>query len=136
LDDVSLCTGDTLFFSDEDSPCQPNLDLLVTGDIVTVTAIDEQGCEISSTFIWSDVNALSEAETSLLIYPNPSTGDLTLVGFALKSRIKIRDVAGKIVWTPTVPNSSNMLISLGHLPAGWYFVETDGLQLPIILMPH
>ena len=27
-------------------------------------------------------------------------------------------------------------IALGHLPAGWYFLEADGKRTPFILLPH
>ena len=136
LFDVNLCNGDTLPFLDEDNPCQPNLELLVPGDIVTAAVFDEQGCEASATFIWTLTNGVDQNEIVIRAFPNPSSGEVTLTGLPSDAFLTIRNAAGKSVWDRTTLNHSTLQVSLNHLKAGWYFIETDGVRIPIILLPH
>jgi hypothetical protein len=136
LYDVNLCTGDTLEFSNEDNPCQSNLDLLVPGDTITVTVIDEQGCEAVSNFIWTVENSIVSHENPLRLFPNPSHGEISLTGLSLDATVIIRNAAGACVWTRNNREHSIQSIALGHLPAGWYFLEADGKRTPFILLPH
>jgi len=137
LDDVNLCEGDTLVFFDEESPCQSNLDLLVLGDVVTLTVIDEQGCEASETFTWTAINQVDYTHRSpIRVFPNPSKGEINLAGLPLDASITILNAAGQSVWNQTTTGRSALSISLHHLPAGWYFLEADGKRTPFILLPH
>ena len=54
LYDVNLCTGDTLgiFKRRQPMPIQPRPTWSL-GDTITVTVIDEQGCEACPNFIWT-----------------------------------------------------------------------------------
>lgn len=136
LDDVALCAGDTLQFSDPDSFCAANLALLVPGDIITVTAYDEQGCETSSTFVWTLETGITENAPRLGVFPNPNQGNFALVGAIPHSHITIRNSTGQTVWKSNAFDEAELRISLEHLPSGWYFVETDGAHMPIIITPH
>jgi len=136
LYDVNLCTGDTLEFSNDDNPCQSNLDLLVPGDTITVTVIDEQGCEAVSNFIWTVENSIVNHENPLRLFPNPSHGNISLTGLSTDATVVIRNAAGACVWNRNNRENSIQSIALGHLPAGWYFLEADGKRTPFILLPH
>ena len=136
LYDVNLCTGDTLEFSNEDNPCQSNLDLLVPGDTITVTVIDEQGCEGLSHFIWTEENSIGNHENTLRLFPNPSHGDISLTGLSTNATVIIRNAAGGCVWKRNNRANPIQSIALGHLPAGWYFLEASGKRTPFILLPH
>ena len=137
LFDVDLCVGDTLYFLDEESPCQSNLDLLEAGDIVTLTVFDEQGCEASATFTWTAINAINNPDKpELRAFPNPSSGEITLIGLPLNASVTMLNAAGQSVWDQQTLSRPVMNISMHHLSAGWYFIESAGRRIPIILMPH
>jgi hypothetical protein len=137
LFDVELCVGDTLYFLDEESPCQSNLDLLEAGDIVTLTVSDEQGCEASATFTWTAINAINNPDKpEVRAFPNPSSGEITLIGLPLNASVTMLNAAGQSVWDQQTLSRPVMNISMHHLPAGWYFIESAGRRIPIILMPH
>ena len=58
-----------------------------------------------------------EKEQNILLYPNPTTGELQVTSYELQvTGIEIFDVYGKKL-------SSNHLINISHLPAGAYFVK-------------
>jgi len=137
LFDVNLCDTDTLFFLDEESPCQSNLDLLVSGDIVTLTVIDQQGCEASTTFTWTEITRVSNVDEPVMrAFPNPSSGAITLTGLPLNATVHVLNASGRHVFNHSTLSNSVLHISIDHLPAGWYFIESAGQRIPIILMPH
>jgi len=62
---------------------------------------------------------------SLQIYPNPTTGELTITNYELEiTGIEILDMAGRKVSSHhLIASSSNHLINISHLSAGIYFVK-------------
>lgn len=71
-------------------------------------------------------NSLLVAETKnniISIYPNPSTGGLTIDAESPFTAIEVFDVLGKKVWGKTNTNSQHTQIELTHLAAGTYTLK-------------
>jgi len=63
------------------------------------------------------------------IFPNPTTGQITVMGDALFTSIRIVDILGAVNGTFQV-NSDQSSINLSDLPDGVYFVEVfNGQEL-------
>jgi hypothetical protein len=69
-------------------------------------------------------------------FPNPSSGAITLTGLPLDATVHVLNASGRHVFNHSTLSNSVLHISIDHLPAGWYFIESAGQRIPIILMPH
>jgi hypothetical protein len=62
--------------------------------------------------------------TSIEVYPNPTTGELTITNYELGiTSIEIFDIYGRNLSNHLITSSSNHLINIAHFPAGIYFVK-------------
>jgi hypothetical protein len=90
------------------------------GDILLVTSAD--GFRMA--YYTIDVivlNSYTTDFTSVNIFPNPSAGMITVSGIPAKSRISVKDVAGRNI-IQTIPNKNTVQISLENQPPGIYFI--------------
>ena len=60
-------------------------------------------------------------QTPFTLYPNPTTGKLTIEGISGDVQIYLHDFVGKSVFTSSLTSSRNT-IDLSHLPSGMYVV--------------
>ena len=62
---------------------------------------------------------------SLRVYPNPTTGELTITNYELGiTSIEIFDIYGRnLLSNHLITSSSSHLINIAHFPAGVYFVK-------------
>lgn len=72
-------------------------------------------------------NSIEEAglQTSISVYPNPSSGIVTFSAPVTIKRIEVTDVTGKVVYRAE-PAIEKVAIDLGSNAAGVYFYEVDG----------
>ena len=69
----------------------------------------------------STKNSLAE---QLIVYPNPSTYELIISNYQfIIKEIEVSNVLGQIVLHPIISSSSNLLINVGNLPSGIYFLK-------------
>jgi len=86
----------------------------------------------------SDVPNSFIRKENFLIYPNPTSGLLTLsfeVVHETNTNLSIRNIIGKTVWQETIPliyGSMQMTIDLDGLPAGIYFISFETNKQRII----
>lgn len=73
-----------------------------------------------------DIREMTEAETGIVLYPNPSSGQFTLEvlkPFKAGTTAVIRDVSGREMKSISVPSNSNTIkFELDGTPAGMYFL--------------
>lgn len=83
----------------------------------------------------NDETAITEAiqeSTSLKIYPNPTTGKLTINNGELPIKdIEILDIFGKNVGARPFLSTENRM-DISHLPTGIYFLRVDGKMIKVI----
>jgi hypothetical protein len=74
-------------------------------------------------------NILPLEESGIKLFPNPTTGELTVEwkeGAPKDTRLFITDLDGRRIRTFTVPSDAKYInISLGDLPAGLYFMKVQ-----------
>ena len=63
--------------------------------------------------------------TSLLIYPNPTNGNVTIVTSG-GDELLLYDLTGKLVTTYTMPTQTDLTISTQELASGIYFLQLKG----------
>ncbi len=99
----------------------------------SVTITDANGCEASSqVFAFAGFSWNKQAKSKVLIYPNPSTGSITLSGLPdVEQPAIIRNPLGQIVWQGSVLNNRN--INLDHLASGSYLLEVNSTQIRLII---
>ncbi|WP_205503609.1 T9SS type A sorting domain-containing protein [Rufibacter psychrotolerans] len=63
-------------------------------------------------------------ESSLVVYPNPATSEITVVGSTLAkgARVLLYNVSGQLVLDQLLPEQRHTL-SVGHLPKGLYMLQ-------------
>jgi hypothetical protein len=97
-----------------------NRGILAVGDCVVVTSANSftQVVYIISILI-DDVNTFTNS--SISIYPNPTSGIFNVIGIPAGSKIVIRSVLGQNLFETFVGND-NLQLSLEDQPAGIYFI--------------
>lgn len=68
-----------------------------------------------------------ERNNFIKMYPNPSSGSITIEGFVVnaRSRYTLRDATGKIILSGTVPEG-NQTLDVSSLLNGMYFITFTG----------
>ena len=74
---------------------------------------------------------------SLRIYPNPSTGELTITGVGaeqITQSVEIYDNAGHLVETHSRASlhGNGLTINISHLPNGVYFIQINGKRVGVV----
>ena len=92
----------------------------------TVTGTDAQGCTAKSSILLNVSECVGLTKTKLnstLIYPNPTSGDLTLeLNTTSEKNIQIMDVTGRIVYA-TTSSLEVINLNLNELSNGVYYVK-------------
>ncbi len=65
-------------------------------------------------------------EIALNVFPNPSTGNITLESEAPIQRIFAFDAMGRLVFQESVQNKTTHQLNLSHLPKGLYLLQISG----------
>ncbi len=68
----------------------------------------------------------NEAQKHFQIFPNPSTGNITLESESPLQRISAFDAMGRLVFQESVQNKTNHQLNLSHLPKGLYLLQISG----------
>ena len=91
----------------------------------------------SNSELWKPMEAAGVFEmtkSNIKIYPNPTTGQLTIDnGELTMDNVKIYDIIGKVIdnYQLSIVNSQ-LIIDVSHLPAGMYFLKINNEILKII----
>jgi hypothetical protein len=135
VDDVTLCTGDSLSTLDE-SACAEAVAMLVDGETITVWVSDELGCEAEIEITWM-ANAIAEQHRKLRLYPNPTSGILHLEGITENQQeVKLHSISGQLVQTFQLGGAvSNPTLTLQGIPPGHYILGVGETNLPLIIIP-
>ena len=86
-------------------------------------------------FTYKDETGIVETlpATSLQIYPNPTTGQLTIKSEQLSiTNIAIYDIVGKMVISSMPQQSQETTIDVSHLPSGIYYLRIDNQTVKIV----
>jgi len=121
--------------SDEENPIHTySFDFLdsVSEVTVTLTCTGSTGCGHSYSFTIDAVYlGVSENElTTLSVFPNPSSNDITLISESEIVSVKILDLNGRSVWTAARINRNQMEIDLSFLEAGVYILNAETAKGP------
>jgi hypothetical protein len=92
--------------------------------------------ELSGTmyFTYSNVGVNTQDKIEVLVYPNPTTGELTITNYELQiTNIEIFDIYGrKISFNHLINTSSHHLINISHLQTGIYFIKVQTEQGEVV----
>ncbi|MBF9144203.1 GEVED domain-containing protein [Hymenobacter properus] len=78
----------------------------------------------------SPLAAKSGIAPSVLVYPNPSGGLVTLQSETpLQGPVQVRNTTGQLVFEQAAPKSPSRNLNLSHLPDGIYFLHLPGNQV-------
>ena len=79
------------------------------------------------------VRTFAKEEGKIKVYPNPTTGQLTITNYELRENttIVIFDIYGRNV-TPLTSHSSPLILDISHLAKGMYFLKVDNKVIKII----
>jgi hypothetical protein len=73
-----------------------------------------------------NTNSVAQTETArFVIYPNPSTGIITLTSEAEIGVVKVYDLSNRILFSTAPIDQTKAEINLEHLPAGIYFIQVS-----------
>ena len=72
------------------------------------------------------MNAIDDAKGELILYPNPTSGMITLVHPSTVTSIQVFDMVGKLVMNVPVENTEKTDINLSEFSNGIYHVRTQG----------
>jgi len=83
-----------------------------------------------------DVNVSEIADYKPCVYPNPTTGKLSVVSSQLSEmggKVEIYDIVGQVVFvSATSSTSPETVIDISHLSAGLYFLKVDGKIFKVV----
>ncbi|MEQ8359535.1 MAG: T9SS type A sorting domain-containing protein [Cytophagales bacterium] len=111
-------------YSSNGTDFQPSSTFLLANGQYTITVRDANSCEASSTenLVITDVNGAVEKK-AITPYPNPVKSNLSLEGLARGARVRMLDVAGRVVYDQIL-REANASISTEALKSGLYILET------------
>jgi len=101
----------------------------------------EEDCieEWTEVYYWSDggVGVVeTEDKASVQVYPNPTTGELTVFSSQLSEKggaVEIYNVVGQCVGAYHIrPKNTETVIDISHLANGLYFLKVDGKTVKIV----
>jgi len=105
-------------------------------EIITSNDLVPSNLEAQWTFVDSIMVSVRkiEKEPKILLYPNPTTGELRITYHELGiDNIEIFDIYGRKVSSHhLIPSSSHHIISISHLTAGIYFVRIKDVTQKVI----
>lgn len=97
----------------------------VTSTGYTLTGTDVNGCTNSSSILLdvdlcTGIQVNTANTTAVKIYPNPSSGDITIESHVAMGSLEVMDVTGRIVLRRSVLNANTCELDLTTLNAGIY----------------
>jgi hypothetical protein len=124
--DVTV-TGGTAPYSYlwSDGSNSPDREELTPGDYI-LTVTDANGCVASDAFTVEDVTGIStiESESLLVLYPNPTQGELTIESNRIIRKLEICDYTGRVVRN-SAPDKQILSEQVFDLQAGMYIVRLN-----------
>ena len=92
-------------------------------ETITLTTMGGTGTAVTATVMITQAGAPLSVSTQIpfTLYPNPTTGKLTIEGISGDVQIYLHDFVGKEVFTSSLTSSRNT-IDLSHLPSGMYVI--------------
>ncbi len=111
-------------YSSNGTDFQSSSTFLLANGQYTITVRDANSCEASSTenLVITGVNGAVEKK-AITPYPNPVKSTLSLEGLAQGARVRMLDVAGRVVYDQIL-REANASISTEALKSGVYILET------------
>jgi len=116
---AEACNFDELATDDDDS-CILIGDACDDGDATTIDDVINENCDCVGT-----VDGVEEAALAFAMFPNPSTGEVTLAVDGLRAGVQIQvlDAAGRMVWNQEgMVLQGNTVLDLSSLSTGTYNV--------------
>lgn len=123
---VTLQNGEmaTWYFEGTEIGAGASITFTETGNyevVVTNTA----DCSSSATGKYSTTTGVQEEEVnSLKLFPNPTTGQITLTSTLVMEHIVVLDNQGRVVANVNANNTKEVKLNLHHLAAGSYHIQT------------
>ena len=116
---IDACNYDELA-TDDDGSCILVGDSCDDGDELTINDTIDENCDCVG-----EVDGIEEARLAFGMFPNPTTGEVTLTvaGFHTGVTVQVLDGAGRVVWTEqNVALQGNTVLDLSSLSSGTYNV--------------
>ncbi len=91
----------------------------------SVMTMDANGCEssMSAMQFYNSIGAMEDLMSQLSMYPNPTTGSVTLrFGTLEVEQVTVQDALGRVI-TTLYPEDAELRISLEEQPAGMYMIR-------------
>jgi hypothetical protein len=132
------CYTFTIFDSVGDGICcgffgDGNYSLVDQNGIALVSGA-EFGSEESGEFCALNTEvAESTTDNTLLIYPNPGSGSITVTGPVTPSYITLTDLAGRRVYTMKKSTGVVNVLDLGNLAPGLYILDAGGVRKHLVI---
>ena len=92
---------------------------------ITLSTTGEGSVDTTITITQAGAPLSVSTQISFTLYPNPTTGKLTIEGISGDVQIYLHDFVGKEVFTSSLTSSRNT-IDLSHLPSGMYVITLQG----------
>ena len=114
----------------DDGSCELPGDACDDGDATTENDVLQDDCSCAGTPI---VDAVDEQELSFGMFPNPTSGELTLQveGMIADANLQVLDAAGRVAWAKeSLQIQGNYMLDLSTLSDGLYTVviQSDGMS--------
>ena len=114
----------------DDGSCELPGDACDDGDDTTENDVLQDDCSCAGTPI---VDAVDEQELSFGMFPNPTSGELTLQveGMIADASLQVLDAAGRVAWAKeSLQIQGNYMLDLSTLSDGLYSVviQSDGMS--------
>ena len=93
--------------------------------VITASITDPNGCVGTDTLsiqVDNCANLLNQNLSNVLIYPNPTNGEVIITGISAGSRIQLLDCSGKLLYEVKV-QSTSMALDLSSFSTGIYMVN-------------
>jgi hypothetical protein len=133
---MDACNYDELATDDDDS-CILVGDACDDGDETTINDVINADCDCVG-----EVDGVEEARLAFGMFPNPTTGEVTLsvAGFHAGVTVQVLDGAGRVVWTEqNVALQGNTVLDLSALSSGTYNVmlsDERGVSVKRLAIQH
>jgi hypothetical protein len=133
---MDACNYDELA-TDDDGSCILVGDACDDGDETTINDVINADCDCVG-----EVDGVEEARLAFGMFPNPTTGEVTLqvAGFHTGVTVSVLDGAGRVVWTEqNVALQGNTVLDLSALSSGTYNVmlsDERGVSVKRLAIHH
>lgn len=120
MEELFPVPGATLEAMDSDGFTKSDADLVKDGDILKVTALD--GVTVVNYTIDLTITGIEDYGNNFKVFPNPSTGRVTLTGLEPGTKVQIYNILGVQV-VNKVTQQGEMVLSLEEQESGLYFIR-------------